>query len=320
MKKARTIEKVEEIVNNLGYELLNSYIGKHNKTRVIIQDKIGYKYDSSLENLICGKIPYFVSINNPYGLENIILWLKLNKSDFELCLNNIYKGNNKKLKFYHIKCKEISEIRWYSIINGRGCPVCAGYQVGKYNTLGYLFPNIAEEWHPIKNGNLTPNDKTFGSHTKVWWLCPEGHEYFSSIGERTGKDKCGCKQCANEQQESKIASQLKKYFISNHNAKDEYNIVRNPKTNAWLWYDIYIPRGVNPKINGVYIEVNGGQHTKIVPLWHKTPDDFEDSKYRDKIKKQFAKKHGIYIEIDLRKIKTVEEAIKYIENIISKHQ
>ena len=38
------------------------------------------------------------------------------------------------------------------------------------------------------------------------------------------------------------------------------------------------------------------------------------------MKKKFAKKNGVYIEINLMKIKTVEEAIEHIENKIKKEK
>ena len=37
-----------------------------------------------------------------------------------------------------------------------------------------LYPDLVKEWHPTKNGDLTPNDFTHGSGKKVWWLCPKG--------------------------------------------------------------------------------------------------------------------------------------------------
>ena len=33
------------------------------------------------------------------------------------------------------------------------------------------FPNIAKEWHPTKNGKLTPLDVSQGQAIKVWWRC-----------------------------------------------------------------------------------------------------------------------------------------------------
>jgi hypothetical protein len=31
--------------------------------------------------------------------------------------------------------------------------------------------DVANQWHPTKNGDLTAEDYTFGSEKKVWWLC-----------------------------------------------------------------------------------------------------------------------------------------------------
>ena len=40
----------------------------------------------------------------------------------------------------------------------------------KKNSLAKLFPDIAKEWHPIKNGNLTPDCIAAKSGLVVWWL------------------------------------------------------------------------------------------------------------------------------------------------------
>ncbi|MEO1926647.1 MAG: zinc-ribbon domain-containing protein [Gammaproteobacteria bacterium] len=58
-----------------------------------------------------------------------------------------------------------------------------------------LFPDIAKEWHPDKNTNLTPNDFTHGSDKKVWWLCFKGHSYDSRISNRTSLNR-GCPYCS----------------------------------------------------------------------------------------------------------------------------
>lgn len=123
---------------------------------------------------------------------------------------------------------------------------------------------------------------------------------------------CGCLS------ESLIASELKSYYVKKHNAEKEYKVLKNSKTNHWLPYDIYIPCGENSKINGIYIEVHGEQHYRFVTGWHKTRDSFEYNKQLDRKKRKFARKNGIYVEVDLRKIKTTEQAIEYIETIINK--
>ena len=58
------------------------------------------------------------------------------------------------------------------------------------------FPEIAAQWHPTLNGNLTPAMVTAGSRKKVWWICSEGHVWKAAIYSRGGKQKTGCPVCA----------------------------------------------------------------------------------------------------------------------------
>ncbi len=41
--------------------------------------------------------------------------------------------------------------------------------VGK--SLAEVNPALAKEWHPTKNGDLTPFDFAAKSNKKVWWKC-----------------------------------------------------------------------------------------------------------------------------------------------------
>ena len=84
----------------------------------------------------------------------------------------------------------------YNRTNGNGCPYCSGKRVCEDNCLATLRPDIAAQWHPIKNGNLTPRDFTCGSEKRVWWLCENGHEWKTSIENRTYLGY-GCKLCGN---------------------------------------------------------------------------------------------------------------------------
>ena len=45
--------------------------------------------------------------------------------------------------------------------------ICAGF-----NDLATIVPEIAEQWHPTKNGDLTPEMVTAYSNKKVWWYLP----------------------------------------------------------------------------------------------------------------------------------------------------
>ena len=48
------------------------------------------------------------------------------------------------------------------------CPYCRGSRVSKENSLKILYPHIAKEWHPTKNGNLKPENVAKSSNIKVW--------------------------------------------------------------------------------------------------------------------------------------------------------
>ena len=79
-----------------------------------------------------------------------------------------------------------------------GCPVCANYvALAGYNDLRTLYPAIADQWHPDKNGSLSPEQVVAGSSRRVWWLCPEGHVWRTAVYNRAGRNKqTGCPVCA----------------------------------------------------------------------------------------------------------------------------
>ena len=83
-----------------------------------------------------------------------------------------------------------------------GCPECSKILRGKTFTRkkveerGSLVENnpaLVKEWHPTKNGELTPNDITAKRFKNVWWLCPEcGHEWEASPNSRSKGVGCPC--------------------------------------------------------------------------------------------------------------------------------
>ena len=60
------------------------------------------------------------------------------------------------------------------------------YATKKYeNSLAYCCPEIAAEWHPTKNGSLTPDRISKASRRTVWWLGRCGHEWQAIVSGRT---------------------------------------------------------------------------------------------------------------------------------------
>lgn len=96
------------------------------------------------------------------------------------------------------KCEQGHE--WQMDIRTRAsgignCPYCMGKRVCPENSLAALHPKIAGQWHPTKNGALTPQQVTDQSSQKVWWCCENGHEWQALIRSRT-RQHTGCPVCA----------------------------------------------------------------------------------------------------------------------------
>ena len=81
-------------------------------------------------------------------------------------------------------------------LGGTGCPVCADRVLLQgVNDLATTHPELAEQWHPTKNGDLTPRDVVAGNSRKVWWLCPKGHAWQAKVYSRASSG-VGCPVCA----------------------------------------------------------------------------------------------------------------------------
>jgi hypothetical protein len=80
-----------------------------------------------------------------------------------------------------------------------GCPYCSNKKVSKTNSLAALYPELATQWHPTKNGDLTPDQVVAGSHDVYWWQCPDNpnHQWPASLDKRTGAGR-GCPVCNQE--------------------------------------------------------------------------------------------------------------------------
>lgn len=83
-----------------------------------------------------------------------------------------------------------------------GCIFCASKHVSVTNSLATRFPTIAGEWHPTKNGALTPEKVLAGSPRRAWWKCDQGadHVWQAAVVKRTNPSgkPAGCPFCANK--------------------------------------------------------------------------------------------------------------------------
>lgn len=162
----------------------------------------------------------------------------------ELTPQMVTKNSNKKVWW---KCNEGHE--WEAIINNRqkgaGCPYCVNQKIlPGYNDLQTINPHLASEWHPIKNGILSPCQVGVGSHKKVWWMCQFGHEWKADINNR--HRGAGCPDCKNETKTS-FPEQAILFYLRKVTAAESRN------TDFGKEIDIYLPEyKIGIEHNGKY--------------------------------------------------------------------
>lgn len=131
MSKKITKEEAIKILNDNGYELLSDEY-TNSQTRIYIMDLNGYKFETCINSFnrnIKQNISFrIVDSKNPFSIDNIKLWLKLNNKPFIL-LSDKYIGNgsknkNDKLTFMCIDNNHIFDMTWNDMHNSKVCPKC----------------------------------------------------------------------------------------------------------------------------------------------------------------------------------------------------
>lgn len=173
------------------------------------------------------------------------------------------------------RCASVDSHIWSAVIYSRtisGCPYCSNRKVDEKNSLATTHPEIAKEWHPIKNVDLTTDDVVVGSGKYVWWKCSKGddHEWKTSIVHRKNGSSCPfCTLTPQSRQELTITFELLKIF----KGIDPKGFKTRIDGKIWS-IDIYIP-----KIH-IGIEFDGS-------YWHK------DKAQLDKVKTEKIEQTGL---------------------------
>jgi len=105
----------------------------------------------------------------------------------------------------------------------------------QYN-LSVMNPGLAKEWHPSRNGDLTPRNVTPGSGKKVWWICTNGHEWQAPVYSRNRGS--GCPVCNRPS-----PADNNEMLITNTDLRKEWHLTRNSGLNLRN-----LPPGFNKKV------------------------------------------------------------------------
>ena len=134
---------------------------------------------------------------------------------------------------------------------------------------------MAKQWHPTKNGSLTPRHIVTGGNQPVWWKCDKGddHEWITTGASRL-RQGTGCPYCSltpQSKQELTITFELILFF-DDINPKGFKTVVNGKR---WT-IDTYIPQ------LQLGIEFDGS-------YWHK------DKRALDKLKTEKLEEEGFEI-------------------------
>ena len=221
MSKRTTLEDAkQEFINRNYIPLFNEY--KNAFEKLLAQTQEGYKVVANINNLKNNVKPNKFDKSNPYTIQNIKLWCKLNNKLFEL-ISKEYTGNKNNLQWQCLKkeCQGVFKAPWDNIYQGQNCACCNGNQTTLSNCLATKNPQLTSEWHLTKNEDLTPYDVTCGSHKKVWWICDKGHEWEAEIKSRNNNN---CPYCA-----GKLPSKEYNLLVDNPLLCKEWDYEKNGK-------------------------------------------------------------------------------------------
>lgn len=107
------------------------------------------------------------------------------------------------------------------------------------NSLGSLYPQLAKEWHPTKNGKITPDLIIAETHDLYHWLCPEGHTYKASPKNRIRMNS-NCPYCSGQKvlqgynDLETTHPEIALDYDNNKNTRKSYEVSRGCSDFVWL--------------------------------------------------------------------------------------
>jgi hypothetical protein len=140
------------------------------------------------------------------------------------------------------RCSKDPDHEWCTGIGnrtaGKGCPYCSGRLATRETSLAALEPSVAREWHPTRNGSLSPWEVRPVSGQRVWWRCRMGHEWQTTIAARaigSGCPYCSGKRATAETSLAALHPELAREWHPTRNGKRTAAQLR-PGSGQRVWW------------------------------------------------------------------------------------
>lgn len=293
MSKFLTQEEIEKEIKKRGYMLMDKYI--NSSIKMTLKDKEGFLYSITWDNFKHNKNPMKFYKNNPYTIQNIKLWMKVNAVGYKL-LSEKYINNHDKLLFQCPKGHEFS-MCWRDFKQGHRCNICAGRCVTTDNCISTTDSWMIKYFKNKEDVYI----HTSQSNQKVSVVCPNCGKEKEMIISSIYKHKSICCTCSDG------TSYPEKFTMELLNQLNVKYVTQLSKT-LFSWCDKYKYDFYLHDYNCI-IETHGGQHYKQSTRGRSLQEEQEN----DKLKKELALNNGIsnYVELDCRYSK-----LEYIKNSI----
>ena len=199
---------------------------------------------------------------------------------------------------YFLKCN--------MFVRGDRCPYCHSLKVHKFDSLGYLYPQVFDIWSD-KN-EKSPYEVTPKSHYKAIWNCENNvhTEYIRSVKESNDAN-FHCAECVRLRDESFLQEKVRLYLSEHfkYELRHEHNCSIVPITPKSYSGNNTLPFDNEVVDLKLIIEVHGLQHYDKISyssIWNKknlTPEQqLHKRKLYDRYKKFIAYCNGyFYLEI-----------------------
>jgi len=279
-------------------EDVKKYIDKHHAGSRLVSKE--YKNNKTKLEIICENghdcFMDFGSIKNNH-------WCAVcagnKKLDFDFVKSRIYKkhpnctilSSSDKYKNTKIKLDIICEnnhefkISMDGINDDNWCPYCA--QKAKMSI------EIVRDYMKLHYPHITVvSDKYINNHTKLHFICDNGHDLYMSFHYIRNNKPNICIYCNGRKEHlscraEKLCREVFEEIFGVEFKKTYPTWLKNPKTNFQLELD-----GFNSQLKLAF-EYQGQQHYEYPNHFHKTKEQFEEQQYRDQIKRNLCKQNNI---------------------------
>lgn len=239
MRIKHSLEKVKSDFADRGLIVIGNYINL--STPIHCADKDNYRTVVSYNNFINRNQGYSrFHKSNPYTIENIHNWIKLNNYNIEL-LSTEYIDADGLLDIKCNACNTISPKTWKHLISKEGCSTCANKNMD--------IDIIKSLYSKIRTDIQINSTEYINCIEKLDCTCSNGHDF--KISWDSLKIGCGCLQCFYDDMKISRKGELGSNWKG---GTTELNYYLRSKLSPW-WRDSMNSADNKCAITGKYAEV-----------------------------------------------------------------